>query len=499
MQIESKYQEWWYAILAGFDEIWQEAPSLTTWSDAQKKLGLTLHRKLNTYSYEGNHSKALVRKWIERIHVEYPDFSAQCYFYESDFLITHGQNHPSALHYLLRQEELQNYNANYILQLLTNHPNCQDLSDILVMALRNSCIHNELSALGSNQLKNNKDLLDKNYNLWLAACLLLNPIAYLSEFQTTAFKNKELIWAIRDLSSQAFELFESLPEQIMYGIVKVSASHFINVNNPKSSMGESNVFDGAEFVKKVINKLSSKPTNHATEFLNQLLKDDDLETYRENLKQALANQYQIYREHHFHKPTWAETINTLFNLEPSNIADFQSLVAQHLLGIALDINSNNTDLYKQFWNEDEYRRPTSPKVEESCRHVLLGLLRHRLNPLNIISEPEVHSYQGKRADIVCFKNDLKLPIEIKRDSHDKIWCAAESQLFKYYMREPVTSGKGIYLVFWFGEKRKGTITLPPVGPKPSSADQLKNQLIENLSDSLKDHIEVMVIDVSGES
>jgi len=65
------------------------------------------------------------------------------------------------------------------------------------------------------------------------------------------------------------------------------------------------------------------------------------------------------------------------------------------------------------------------------------------------------------------------------------------------MKDPVTSEKGIYLIFWFGEKRKGNVKCSPCGLKPSTAIELKKQLVKNLSDFLKNHIEVMVIDVSG--
>ena len=106
-------------------------------------------------------------------------------------------------------------------------------------------------------------------------------------------------------------------------------------------------------------------------------------------------------------------------------------------------------------------------------------------------------FQSKRADIVCLKNALKLPIEIKRDSHAEIWSAAESQLFKFYMKDPITSGKGIYLIFWFGEKRKGNVKCSQNGLTPSTAVELKKELVKNLADFLKNHIEVMVIDVSG--
>jgi hypothetical protein len=37
----------------------------------------------------------------------------------------------------------------------------------------------------------------------------------------------------------------------------------------------------------------------------------------------------------------------------------------------------NTDIYKRFWNEDRYSRPTAPKPEESGRDVWSTCSGHR--------------------------------------------------------------------------------------------------------------------------
>lgn len=76
----------------------------------------------------------------------------------------------------------------------------------------------------------------------------------------------------------------------------------------------------------------------------------------------------------------------------------------------------------------------------------------------------------KRADIVLLNSaKQKLPIEVKRDYHPDLWTACENQLDRLYTRDPQAQGYGIYLVFWFGDKRPRSMPKPPNSiPKPNT-------------------------------
>ena len=57
-----------------------------------------------------------------------------------------------------------------------------------------------------------------------------------------------------------------------------------------------------------------------------------------------------------------------------------------------------------------------PRDEEFCRDRLVTYLRPRLSPLNVWVEPEVHM-AADQADIAVYgTNQIKLPIELKRDT-----------------------------------------------------------------------------------
>ena len=67
---------------------------------------------------------------------------------------------------------------------------------------------------------------------------------------------------------------------------------------------------------------------------------------------------------------------------PTDIADLHVFVSEYLVDLGPVIAATNTDIYKRFWNEDRYGRIDRPKNEESCRDVLVDLLRPRLIPIS---------------------------------------------------------------------------------------------------------------------
>ena len=76
----------------------------------------------------------------------------------------------------------------------------------------------------------------------------------------------------------------------------------------------------------------------------------------------------------------------------------------------------------------------------------------------------------------------KLPIEIKRDYHKDLWAACSNQLDRLYTRGPQTYGYGIYLVFWFDDKRTRKIANPP---KPIKKQNTAQELEEALQSLIK--------------
>lgn len=105
---------------------------------------------------------------------------------------------------------------------------------------------------------------------------------------------------------------------------------------------------------------------------------------------------------------------------------------------------------------------------------------------------------GKRVDIVVFGNKIKSLIEIKRDFHSDVWTAAAEQLHRLYSVDPEASDFGIYLVFWYGEKRNAKQALPPNRKvRPATAKQMQAMLEDDLPAHLRASTRIVVMDVTG--
>jgi hypothetical protein len=112
----------------------------------------------------------------------------------------------------------------------------------------------------------------------------------------------------------------------------------------------------------------------------------------------------------------------------------------------------------------------------------------------VAPEPEGHYAEDKRADIKAIVGSLNLPVEIKRHYHADLWTAPSVQLKKLYARDPGTAGRGIYLVLWFGLE-VAPLPTPPAGvAPPQTPSELEAALLQVLSRSDRESIEIIVMD-----
>ena len=200
----------------------------------------------------------------------------------------------------------------------------------------------------------------------------------------------------------------------------------------------------------------------------------------------------------YSQPSWKQTVAVLSNKTPANPADLHALILEQLRELQIKVSWSSSDSYKGFWNEDSHGKPTKPKVEESCRDRVIELLEPVLKNFGVRRDPEAHLALDKRADIMFSDGDNhSVPLEAKRDTNDELWTACEEQLEKHYARDPNASGFGIYLVFWFGDMRNGTIPKHPDGAaKPTSPGELKLALEEAVKPQERERLSVFVLDVS---
>ena len=182
---------------------------------------------------------------------------------------------------------------------------------------------------------------------------------------------------------------------------------------------------------------------------------------------------------------------------PATVADLHALVVEHIRDLRHRIERENTDIYKQFWNLNGVDLE-SPRIEDSCRDLLVTMLKIDLRTLGVTIEPEGHMVADKRADISVAMPGRKVLCELKRSYHGKVWSAATEQLDRFYAHDPEAKGFGIYVVFWFGDEDARKVPAPPNGQKtPTSAPEMERMLVASLPDAMKSRIAVIVINVSG--
>lgn len=498
--LQNKFRHIWYTSLAALTEYWNEFNDIPELSDDAIKAILAIDSVCHVHTWQKNICSQVSHQWKTELIRRNIELALDTY--KSLFEMTIGNEKIITLGFedLLRHSAFEQHRTQIVFHLLKNYPEMSEyqLKNTLKLGLKNKSINNDLFEIASKHI--NDDILNSSINktIWQALIFITSQNA--SE-DHPAYAEKGFIWQTRELLGFFHGnngLISLLTLEKLNFLIVISAQHFTNEYSPRSSYGDKNPWDGAEFVRGLINTVSALASREAGAVLTELLNSSALTTYEDHLKYAIANHKVRYREALYKKPDWHQTLQTLSNKQPANIQDFHALLVEQLLELKSHIATSNADLYKQFWNEDSYSKITTPKTEESARDVLLHLLRQRLATKNIIVEPETHMLNDKRADIAAMFEQWKVPVELKRDYHTEVWNAAETQLQRLYTIDPYSHGYGIYVVFWYGDKRTSNVRVNPTTREiPKSAECLERQLQEKLPADSQTHISIIVIDVSG--
>ena len=249
---------------------------------------------------------------------------------------------------------------------------------------------------------------------------------------------------------------------------------------------------GLPVVHRLIQQLSSIQSPSATETLEELISDDELHPWKQHLTDALHRQKSVRREASFNHSSVNQVLETLDNKNPANAADLSALTIDILTDLARNIRDGNTSDWHQYWRI-ENNELQNPQHENECRNRLLSDLKKRFEQLGINTSLESHYADSNRPDISIEYKGYKIPIEIKKSDHQKLWSAVKNQLIAKYTRDPETDGYGIYLVFWFGEE---SCQLPGSGTRPQNAMELKERLIDSLTADEQRKISICIINVA---
>lgn len=442
--------------------------------------------------------------WAAHIAQHHPELFTRVLVKQASAAFSAGNVSAGLAHYLDRDTAYAQVAKLAVPELLRRFPESaagdqlRHLRPLLEVALMRTpeC----LTSLALHKLEHPQLHVEQQF-LWLAIQMLTghprNEEAFwqrldvAGEADTAMLLTVELV--MQGIQLQALQT--SQPERILGRLIESIAQH-AELERLRGGFVTTAMDLGGE-LRDMIDWLGAQPTEAANDELQRLLTCPALATQRYRIQSTLEQQRARRREAVFQFLDTKAVANVLANKAPANATDLTSLTLSHLDDIAHELRHANDDGYRAFWNiwTEDKAQHKARRGENLCRDVLLTRLRSRLTAHGISIAPEYDHAGDKRADLhLDYRNQFALPIEIKRDDHEKLWTALRDQLIAQYVHAPKSAGHGIYLVFWFGESR---LKSPPKGEvKPTTPDELKTALEAQLTDEERGKVFVRVLDVS---
>ena len=310
-------------------------------------------------------------------------------------------------------------------------------------------------------------------------------------------RDPNLLWAVRRLlHGEGFEkrTGPALALRTMAWVVRAFRGPWPNVSRaPGSSMGDMNPWDASEYITGMISRLAGETSDEAVAELGAL-RDAEPDSYTELLRTVASEQAQKRAEERYEPPDVTTLADVLADNPPRTAADLLAVMREELDVVQRKLRAHPVDWRRGFFDD-----AGRPRGEEACRDEVLKVLSD--HPAGVDCAPEGHLAQDKRADIVCTVGELMLPIEVKGQWHDELWSAAERQLGPRYATDWRAGGRGIYLVLWFGPgvgKGRNPKSPPQGIPKPTSAADLRDALIDVMPLALRERIAVVALDLTLE-
>lgn len=246
----------------------------------------------------------------------------------------------------------------------------------------------------------------------------------------------------------------------------------------------------ARLTERCIDELASRPAVQAGETLRALYDEGGLAPWRSTIERACRTQDTARRDAEYRIPPIGGVAKVLRDTVPTSTGGLGDLVVDHLDDLKDEIRWNDSNIWRNFWNEVGHGKPEGTKPEESCRDALAGLLRGRLDD-RIQIRPEERHAGGFRSDLrlTVPGSPNSVAIEIKFDGSPDLWTAIRDQLIRKYL---APGDHGIYLVLWSGSDKMPS---PPTGSRPTTPEALRERLRESLTPEERDRVKVGVLDV----
>ena len=495
-----------FPFLAGLDEIFREKPGeVVSLDDHQLRLALALHYNLTLWARFSENADGKPG-WFAALLEAEPKLVADILVQTTRSWLHNGQSFSQQLYDLAHSADHKIVAGHAALPILSAFPvRCADLQlSSLKPVLLAACLYCERETLVR---LIEKKLVSRSMNMaqrvyWLATGLIVHPESFLTKLESYVAGNERRVRRLSEFYASLFDMPEELIQQLDVASLSllirvIGATHRPYLPDSDSDEG-GRVTPGMEAADRVygmIGQLESDSSGEASEYLKRLSVNDTLIAWRSQLIDAISRQNAIRRDATFTYMGVTQVVDVLKNNAPANAADLAALIMDQLGRTARFIRDGNTSAWRSFWNVDSYNRPTSPKPENACRDVLLADLQRQLSPFGIDAQGEGSYSDDKRADIRVSYVGFNIPVEIKKSCHKDLWSAVRKQLIAQYTRDPGADGRGIYVVFWFGDTEHCRPT-PGNDGIPTSAADLEQRLVDGLSAEERRKITICLIDVA---
>ena len=484
-------------FMAGLAESEQtEQFDVTQLSENQMRLAVTIFYTLpHNYLYPDRPARTRLYRpqWFKSILSHHVELVADVFVQCVQSKLQNGEQFVLELYELATSDDHKEIARLVALPLLENFPavptdaRLYALVSLLKAALLN-CEWSQLIEIIERKLSgSDEDAMERVY--WLTAGFIITPEKYREELKAHVSREQprhRALLAFMDtgrFSSALIQKFNARDLELLIGLM--------------ASAGKDDdlTMDEWRIISNLIEKLSSDPSPEATESLEALSSNANLDPWYPTIVGELHRQIGKRREAGFRHSDIQKVVKMLDNCSPANAADLAALMVSVIENLSKQIRDGNTSDWRQYWNVNPYDHPQHPRSENTCRDTLLSDLRGCVERLGIDAQPEGRYAEDKRADIRISFGNFNIPVEIKKSCHPDLWTAIRDQLVAKYSRDPGAEGYGIYLVFWFGDTEK---CRPTPGPNltPQNAEELKSDLLDTLTEGERRKISVCVIDVS---
>lgn len=498
---EEKYYVWWYAIVAGLDELSKDEVCTERIAEPMLLAAVAVDCVHPTFNKDGSTTTPAKHVWLDQIWARKPQLAVRAYAALAHQSFRNKSKVLKGVHELTNATGVSAHVTPVVTGLLREFPACElyGLRNLLTYAIKH--VPQEALAEIASAAVHREDVRDQPaaHAMWLATCLFATASNCIDVDGVSDDAQASLVWALRDLmgdcrSDSASSRLSS--GQLAY-IARYIAKRFPRSEPPQDGWsGDRNSWDATEAVGAAIGLLSGDPSADAGRTLASLQASPEFSSYSYLLGRAISDQRIARVDALYERPTFEVTLGALKSKCPASASDLRAHVMDLLEEVGRHVRHGNVDSYKRFWSENTYGKITTPKPEDSCRDALIDLLRWKLESCGFSVDPEGHMSLDKRCDIVVQKVGVKAVLELKRDRHDEVWTAAVGQLDRFYTRDPEAGGFGILVVFWFGDPR--SCPAPPKGtPRPTSPSEMRDSLLRLIPESDRSRLDVYVLDVSS--